>query len=201
MLKCSPITRVLELMGQVLEDGRSAARGMRLSKERMQNPDLAFSRIPQELAVQASAGFRAIVEGTPRSMHPAVRDEVYCIGREAVTNAFRHSRATRIEVQLEYGFRELRVLVRDNGCGIDSQALDFGREGQWGLSGMRERAERIGAKLRVRSSGNGGTEVDLRVPDRIAFESQASGNVTKWLSKMYARKTDSTASEREKRAG
>ncbi len=52
-------------------------------------------------------------------MHPAVRDEVYCIGREAVTNAFRHSRATRIEVQLEYGFRELRVLVRDNGCGID----------------------------------------------------------------------------------
>ncbi len=71
MLKCSPITRVLELMGQVLEDGRSAVRGMRLSKERMQNPDLAFSRIPQELAVQASAGFRVIVEGTPRSMHPA----------------------------------------------------------------------------------------------------------------------------------
>ena len=56
-------------------------------------------------------------------MHPAVRHEIYCIGREAVTNAFRHSRATRIEVQLEYGFRELRVLVRDNGCGIDSQAL------------------------------------------------------------------------------
>src|SRR5437870_11487289 len=71
---------------------------MRLSKERMQNPDLAFSRIPQEVAVQASAGFRVMVEGTPRSMHPAVRDEVYCIGREAVTNAFRHSRATRIEV-------------------------------------------------------------------------------------------------------
>ena len=60
-----------------------------------------------------------MVEGTPRSMHPAVRHEIYCIGREAVTNAFRHSRATRIEVQLEYGFRELRVLVRDNGCGID----------------------------------------------------------------------------------
>jgi len=118
MLKLSPITRVLELMGQVLEDGRSAVRGMRLSKEHMQNPDLAFSRIPQELTVQASAGFRVIVEGTPRAVHPAVRDEVYCIGREAVSNAFRHSRATRIEVQLEYGFRELRVLVRDNGCGI-----------------------------------------------------------------------------------
>jgi len=44
MLKCSQITRALELMGQVLEDGRSAVRGMRLSKERMQNPDLAFSR-------------------------------------------------------------------------------------------------------------------------------------------------------------
>jgi signal transduction histidine kinase len=123
-------------MGQVLEDGRSAVRGMRLSKERMQNPDLAFSRIPQELAVQASAGFRVMVEGTPRSMHPAVRDEVYCIAREAVTNAFRHSRATRIEVQLEYGFRELRVLVRDNGCGIDSQRAALRKGGS--LGGFRE---------------------------------------------------------------
>src|SRR5207245_9539266 len=128
-------------------------------------------QVPQERAVQASAAFRVMVEGSPRSMHTAARHEMYCMVREAVTNAFRHSRATRSEVELEFGFRELRVLVRDNGCGIDSQALDFGREGQWGLSGMRERAERIGAKLRVSSSGTGGTEVDLRVPGRMAVES------------------------------
>lgn len=194
------VVRVLDLMGQVIEDGRSAVRGMRFA-EGMQNLDQAFSRIPQELPVQSSANFRVLVEGTARSLHPVIRDEVYRIGREAITNAFRHSRATRIEVELEYGLHELRVLVRDNGCGIDPHLLRSGKDGHWGLSGMRERAERVGAKLKVWSSVAGGTEVDLRVPGRIAFDSQTPGNVAKWLSKIYARKPGSSESGRDRRVG
>ena len=125
------------------------------------------------------------MEGSSRKLHPIIRDEVYRICREAITNAFRHSRATRIEVALEYGLHELRVLVRDNGCGIDSRVLQWGSEGHWGLSGMRERAEQIGAKLKVCSGTTAGTEVDLRVPGRIAFESAASGKTSRWLSKMH----------------
>src|SRR5215469_8239323 len=78
-----------------------------------------------------------------------IRDEVYAIGREALVNSFRHSGASRIEVDAEYSISQLRVLVRDDGCGIDAQVLECGRDGHWGLSGMRERAEKIGAKLRL----------------------------------------------------
>lgn len=77
----------------------------------------------------------------------------------------------------------------------------MGKAGHWGLSGMRERAEKIGAKLKVWSGATSGTEVELRVPGRIAFESQTSGTASEWLSKVGMRKTDPTESECGKRAG
>jgi signal transduction histidine kinase len=200
------VVRVLELMERVVEDGRNALQGLRISKDRRQDLDQAFSRVPHELAFPGTAEFRVIVEGSPCTLRPLTRDEVFRIGREAIANALRHSAATKIEVVLEYGVRDLRVIVRDNGCGIDAQMLNSGREGHWGLSGMRERAERVGAELKVWSSANSGTEVGLSVPGRIAFEAQPPGRVPRWLSKMYApkadsRKTDSKQPERERRAG
>ena len=64
----------------------------------------------------------------------------------------------------------LRMRIRDNGCGIDPQVLHAGREGHWGLLGMRERASRIGGLLEISSSANTGTEVRLSIPNGIAFE-------------------------------
>ena len=101
-----------------------------------------------------------------------IRDEVYRIGREAVVNAFRHSNASRVELALEYGSRGLRVLVRDNGRGINGEVLKSGTDGHWGLPGMRERADRIGADFRVMSSAGSGTEVELSVPARVAFATE-----------------------------
>jgi CheY-like chemotaxis protein len=60
--------------------------------------------------------------------------------------------------------------VKDNGKGIDPEVLKQGsRRGHWGLPGMRERAEAIGAELDVWSSDGSGTEVSLRVPAGIAY--------------------------------
>jgi signal transduction histidine kinase len=86
-------------------------------------------------------------------------------------NAFRHSDANNIDLHLEYAPNQLRILVLDNGRGIDSQVLHSGRDGHWGLSGMQERAENIGARVKVLSRVGRGTEVELRVPRDIAFES------------------------------
>ncbi len=97
-------------------------------------------------------------------------DVVYRIGREAIINACRHSRARDIETQVDYAPTELRVAVRDKGCGIDAHQLQWGRNGHWGLKGMRERAEQIGARLRLWSDVALGTEVELRVPGRVAFQ-------------------------------
>jgi len=90
------------------------------------------------------------------------------IGREAVMNALRHSEATKIEVEVQYLRDLLRVLVRDNGCGINPEALQKQSDSHWGLSGMRERAENIGARFDISSRTGAGTEVRVAVPLDVA---------------------------------
>ena len=182
------LNRVLQLMSQVIEEGRNTLRGLRSSGESASDMEHAFLRIRQELGVDEKVAFRVVVEGAPLPLHATIRDDVYSIGREALVNAFRHSGGSNIEVELEYAASKMRVLVRDNGCGIDPRVLRAGRDGHWGLSGMRERAERIDAKLRVLSRAAAGTEIELIVPSRMAYEPQNSDHSKAWFSKLYARK-------------
>src|SRR4029077_7792656 len=91
--------------------------------------------------------------------------------------------ASSIEVELEYASNRMKVLVRDNGCGIKPEVLRSGRDGHWGLSGMRERAERIGAKLKVMSGPSAGTEVELSVPGHVVFQVSPSNGRWGWFPK------------------
>jgi signal transduction histidine kinase len=101
-------------------------------------------------------------------MHPIVRDEIYRIGYEAIRNACQHSNASQFDVELKYA-QDLSVRVKDNGNGIDPVVASEGKEGHFGLNGMRERAARIGAKLTIVSSANTGTEITLVVPGGLVF--------------------------------
>jgi signal transduction histidine kinase len=68
-------------------------------------------------------------------------------------------------VDITYADPALEIRVRDNGRGMDASIdLAGGRPGHWGISGMRERARRIGATLDIMSRPNGGTEVALSLP-------------------------------------
>jgi ligand-binding sensor domain-containing protein/signal transduction histidine kinase len=178
------VQRALDLMGRVIEDGRNAVRGLRSSHAESDDLEQSLSRISQEFVLQQPVDFRIIVEGHARPLHPVIRDEVYRIGHEALANAFLHSEASGIEVELDYAKSQLRLVVRDNGRGIDAEVLRSGRDGHWGLSGMRERAERIGARVKVWSRPAGGTEVELSVPGRVAFLHQASGRGRRWLNRL-----------------
>ena len=86
----------------------------------------ALAQIPQDLAMDEKVQFRLLVEGTPRALRPAVRDEVYLMAREALANAFRHSGASSVETVLEYTPSHFRLIVRDNGCGMDPDVLQSG---------------------------------------------------------------------------
>jgi signal transduction histidine kinase len=92
------------------------------------------------------------------------------IGREALANAFRHARADDIEAEVTYDANALHVRIRDDGQGISSGVLDAGKPGHFGLVGMRERAKKLGAHLEVWSRPGAGTEVDLRVPASVAYQ-------------------------------
>lgn len=171
------LTRALQLMRQVIDEGRNAVRGLRSTGSASLDLEQAFSLVQQDHVTHARGGgemgFQVIVEGQQRALHPLLRDEVYRIGREALTNAFRHSQAKMVEVEIKYSPSHLHVLVRDDGCGIEPAILKSGRDGHWGLSGMRERAEKVGARLRVYSGPAAGTEVHLSVPGSVAYQGQA----------------------------
>lgn len=143
------ISHTLELMGRVVEEGRNTVRGLRSAQRDLPDLEGSFSRIVNELPVTGDVRFRVLVDGVTRPLHPVVRDEVYRIGREAIINAFRHASANSIEVSLEYRDKGFRLLVHDDGRGLDPELVRFGREGHFGLPGMRERAEDWRATPRV----------------------------------------------------
>ena len=181
------MNRILTLMSRVIDEGRNVVRGLRSAHDDSYDLGQAFSHVAQELVIQQKVDFRVVMEGLPRALHPLIRDEVYRIGRESLVNAFRHSRASKIEVEVDYSASSLRILVRDNGCGIDPQVLRAGRDGHWGLPGMRERAEKVGAKLRVWSRAAAGTEVELTVPGHVAFQAHASERPRPWFARFHPR--------------
>jgi signal transduction histidine kinase len=193
------LKRILQLMGAVTEEGRNALRGLRTTESGNQSLETAFSRLRQEFPLDGKTDFRVIVDSVPRPLRPLIRDEVYRIGREALLNAFMHAHANRIEVEVEYASRHLRVLVRDDGRGIDPQVLHSGLEGHWGLVGIRERSKRIGANLRLRSRIGAGTEVDLTVPGLIAFEKSSSGPISRWFRWLSRERLETPKHNKEKR--
>lgn len=166
-------SNILQMLDRVIEEGRYKLQGLRSPDAHITSIGEALAAVPNDLGLSSAADFRVVIHGRERGLQAGLLDDVYHIGREAIINACRHSQATEIETEIEYRSSELRIAVRDNGRGIDSQKLQWGRNGHWGLQGMRERADRIGARLRLWSKAALGTEIELRVPGRVAFEQAA----------------------------
>jgi signal transduction histidine kinase len=182
----SRLEGVIEEARGAVTEGRDAVQGLRSSTVVTNDLAQAISAFGNELAAGQTgqnAHFEVQVEGASRDLAPLVRDEVYRIAGEAIRNAFRHASAKRIEVEIRYDQRQLRVRVRDDGRGIDQEVLkDGGREGHHGMPGMHERAKLVGGKLTVWSELDAGTEVELTIPGSLAYgkprvqeESVASG--------------------------
>jgi signal transduction histidine kinase len=110
-----------------------------------------------------------VVDPDGASLVPIVADEAFHIAHEAVRNALHHSHGTRVGVELHYTAAAFVLRVSDNGRGIDAAVLaQGGRDGHWGLTGMRERARVVKGTLRVESAA-AGTVVTLRVPGKAAY--------------------------------
>ncbi len=159
---------------QAINEGRDAVQGLRASVVETNDLVSSVRILGEELGAadtkQNSVVFEVEVEGVPRNLHPILRDEVYRIAAEALRNAFRHAQAQRIEVQILYGERWLRLRVRDDGKGIDPKFFSGdGRAKHYGLHGMRERAQLVGGKLAVWSKLDSGTEVELSIPASTAY--------------------------------
>ncbi len=167
-----------------ITEARDEVQGLRDSTVQSNDLAMAISTLGEELGTDSAnhrPAFRVAVEGESRNLHPILRDEIYKIAAEALRNAFRHSQARQIEVEIRYDKQQFRLRVRDDGKGVDPAILSGqGSEGHFGLPGMRERATLIGGKLVVWSEVDAGTEVELRVPASTAY---AGAQRPSWFSR------------------
>lgn len=156
------IGRVIGFMEEALADGRDEVMGLRGGRRGDALLHVALQRCGQRLAENLAVQFSVHASGEPYLLDAAKAGDVYAIAREATVNAFRHAGATRIMVAVDYGATALTVCVSDDGKGLRADVdLEQGRHGHYGLTGMRERASRIGAELRIGGADGGGTRVAL----------------------------------------
>jgi len=164
------IDPILDLMEHGIAEGRTAIQGLRSSDSGTTDLVAALSGVRREFVVPPDMAFRLSVVGSQKPIQVPIGQELYRIGKEALVNAFRHSRARRVDLELEYTDSNLTMRVCDNGCGIDPLVLEKGPDGHWGLAGMRERAARLGGQLSITSAATAGTEIRLSIPGNVAFQ-------------------------------
>jgi signal transduction histidine kinase/ligand-binding sensor domain-containing protein len=173
----------IDRAAQAITDGRDAVQELRSSTLNANDLVPALTALGEEMAAlhkedesgQSSSTFRLLVEGTPEPLHPILQEDLYRIAREAVGNAYRHARAKSIETDVSFGERLLRLRIRDDGIGMESSIASSGREGHWGLAGMRERAKNIGARFELWSEAGAGTEIEIVIPATIAYRNSPGG--------------------------
>ncbi len=151
----------LDYADEVLVQGRDRIHDLRSDTTSDDELSESLARYGNQLAEARNIPFSMKVTGTEDKLDPIVRDEIYRIGREALGNAFKHSNGSEIEAEILYDSTAIKMRICDNGVGIDPEVLLHGQPGHWGLSGMRERAEKIGASLSIWSRPTGGTELEL----------------------------------------
>ncbi|MFB9240654.1 hypothetical protein IV454_25825 [Massilia antarctica] len=152
----------------MLQEGRDQVQDLRAHDHFQAGMASMLEREGQRMAEERGVQFILREEGRVRALPPLVAHELYRIANEAMLNAFQHARASKIEVELLYERKELTVVVRDNGCGLPADVLrDGGLPGHWGLPGISERAERLGAKVRWTSAPGQGSEMRLRLPGTL----------------------------------
>jgi signal transduction histidine kinase len=159
----------LDRADEVMAEGRDRVVSLHPSFEKFGDLAQSLARAGDEVTSGSEVSVSVTTEGQVQTLDPMALDEIYCIGREAMVNAFRHAQGRNIEVEVDYASWELRLRIRDDGRGIDPKILQAGRPGHIGLASMRERADRVGGQLEIISGLGAGTEIELRVPAARAY--------------------------------
>lgn len=159
-------------LDRILEDADTTLRDARYSVWDIRSPEL--NRVDIVDALTASA--ESAIEGTLVALRVTVTGQrcrfatpqevaVHRIGREAVVNAVRHANARLIVMAFAFESAALALRITDDGCGIGADDMQLARgRGHWGISGMRERAVRLGGTLDIARGEGGGTTVLLSLP-------------------------------------
>ncbi|NYE62890.1 signal transduction histidine kinase/ligand-binding sensor domain-containing protein [Duganella sp. 1224] len=164
------LDRLLLQADIVLSEGRKQVLDVRGTEVYDEGVFALLSRDGAVLAKDGEVQFASQVFGKQRELQPASSHEIYRIGMEAIVNAVRHARASKLTVTMRYTRFALHLDIGDDGVGMPPQVLEQrGTPGHFGLPGLYERASRLDAELHIVSRPGAGTVVGLRVPARLAY--------------------------------
>lgn len=159
----------LKRADEVMVEGRNRVQNLRAADRSGDLTDLLKERA-MEADFDPPIPIRIIAEGKPRLVNPLVSVELGRIVDEALLNVARHAQASTVDIMVRFGSRYLAVKIRDDGVGIPREVLENGHKpGHFGLTGMRERTERIGGSFSIDSRRGMGCVVTAALPARLAF--------------------------------
>ena len=164
---------------QVIAEGRDRLIELR-SREERSDIEQIIADIVRQQGFDPAVAVSIETAGTPHRLDPPALEEIARIAGEAIFNIWRHARATRITIGIGFHPRFSLCFV-DNGVGIDPSVVDHGgKDGHFGLPGMRERARKLHGDLVVRAIPEGGTQLVLSIAGRIAYKPERA----RWFSRL-----------------
>ena len=155
------LDQALEVTQSGLTEARRALHSLRASPLEDLGLSLAISDMAKSTAARTNLRLELDVQNHLKNLTPAIEQCVYRVAQEALTNATRHADAKTLRVTLQHDTSRLNLTVADDGRGFDLAQVNNTR---YGLKGLRERAEMVGASLQVKSSVKTGTTIELVVP-------------------------------------
>jgi len=162
---------ILEKSDEYMNEARRSVWKLRSpSLENHADLSTALRRVSQRALDGSGIRLNFVVEGTARTAEHDVEGNLLRICEEAVANAVKHAHPTQVEVNLQYAAKELRLRIRDNGCGFNPDGPAAKKAGHFGLVGIRERARSLAGNVLLKSQPGQGTEIIVRLPCLAAAE-------------------------------
>jgi signal transduction histidine kinase len=154
-----------QMLRYSLEETRRSV--MDLRSQALESRDLAgaLESLARQMTVNTRAEAHVRVTGSRHRLDAAEEHHLLRIGLEALTNALKHGAATRIDIELRFAPDATRLIVTDNGRGIESGDRTTAGA-HFGLQGVRERVDKLGGLLDIETAPGAGTTLAVMVPVR-----------------------------------
>ncbi len=156
-----------QMLRYSLEETRRSV--MDLRSQALESRDLAgaLESLARQMTINTRAEAHVQVTGVRQRLDAAEEHHLLRIGLEALTNALKHGRATRVDIELRFAPDATKLIVTDNGQGMESSDRTTAGA-HFGLQGVRERVDKLGGLLDVDSAPGTGTRLAVLVPARAA---------------------------------
>ncbi len=162
------LKRLRREVGRCIREARQSIWELRSSRLEARDLLSALRELADDVGNARAVHVDVAVVGRPRSCAPETEEQLLRIAQEAIGNAIRHGHARQVRITLEYRRDALSLRVCDDGCGFVPREQESSSGEHWGLTNMRERAERVGGQLIIASHPGEGTLVETVVPTASA---------------------------------